>query len=116
MTLTRLVLAWGIVAGWYAVADAAVARYWPATGVTFRWKVMLVETLLLTMFAALWFGSLGHGGWWLLFLVVGALMEGPVRVRHRVGAAPGGGRPWLGAAVSIGRFVIAGGLLSWRLS
>ncbi|HEU5358084.1 MAG TPA: hypothetical protein VFU45_03105 [Gemmatimonadales bacterium] len=116
MTLTRLVLAWGVGAVWYALVDAGLGRYWPAAGVTFRPKVILAETLLLTMFAALWFGSLGHGGWWLLFLVLGALMEGPVRARHRIGAAPGGGRPWLDAAIGICRVVIAGGLLSWRLS
>lgn len=114
MTLTRFLLAWVVVAAWYALLD-------PFTGprarpLRTRIPLLAAETLLLTMFAALWFGSLGHGGWWLLFLVLGALIEGPVRLRHRSDAAPDGMRPWLKAALAVGRFVIAGGLLSWRLS
>ena len=114
MTLTRLLIAWVFVATWYALADRLFGPREPAMKV--RFKVLAAETLLLTLFAALWFASLGHGGWWLIFLVLGALMEGPVRLRHRFGAGPDGGRPWLDAVIAIGRLVIAGGLLSWRLS
>ena len=120
MTLPRLALAWIVTALWFALAHWALARrgdHRPA-----EWRLpgalgaLLFEALLLTLFAALWFQSLGHGGWWLLFLILGALMEGPVRSRHRAGIAADGGRPWFDAAVGIGRCLIAGGLLSWRLS
>jgi hypothetical protein len=49
----------------------------------------------------LWFGSLGAGGWWLVFLLLGALMEWPVR-------------SMLGVA-RIARVVAAGGVLAWTL-
>lgn len=115
MTLPRLLLAWGVVAVWFALADAGLGRVRPGTATTLRPWVILSESLLLALFAALWFGSLGHGGWWLLFLVLGALMEGPVRVRHRTEPAPGDHRPWVDALLAVARLVIAGGLLSWTL-
>ncbi len=34
-----------------------------------------VEALLFTLIAGLWFASLGHGGWWLLFGLMGLLVE-----------------------------------------
>jgi hypothetical protein len=118
MSLTRLAVAWVLVALWYGASEWIEARLgWagaPAPGP--RPGVIAGETVLLTLFAALWFGSLGHGGWWLLFLILGVLTEGPVRLRHRRGVTADGGRPWLGAAAAIVRCVIAGGLLSWRLS
>ena len=115
MTLPRLLLAWGVVAIWYALADAGLGRSRPGTPATFRPWVIVSESLLLALFSALWFGSLGHGGWWLLFLVLGALMEGPVRIRHCAVPAPGDRRPWVDALLAVARLVIAGGLLSWTL-
>lgn len=116
MTLTRLLIGWGVIAVWYAGVDAGLARYWPAAGTTFRPWIILPETLLLTLFTALWFGSLGHGGWWLLFLVLGLLLEGPVRARHRSRPVAGDAGPWYDAVLGILRLVVAGGLLSWILS
>ncbi|MGH7591692.1 MAG: hypothetical protein ACREL2_09655 [Gemmatimonadales bacterium] len=116
MTLTRLLVSWGVVAVWYAAADAGLEHFWPTVGTTFRLSVIVVEALLLTLFAALWFGSLGHGEWWLLFLVLGIFVEGPVRARHRSPSAAGDAGPWHGAVLAIARLVIAGGLLSWTLS
>lgn len=66
------------------------------------------EALLLTLFAGLWFGSLGSGGAWLLFLVVGALMEIPARLRSH----PVEGVPWKAVGVAIVRIMAAGVLLS----
>ncbi|HMU61816.1 MAG TPA: hypothetical protein PKA66_08545 [Gemmatimonadales bacterium] len=34
-----------------------------------------IEALLFTLVAGLWFASLGHGGWWLLFGLLGLLVE-----------------------------------------
>ncbi len=57
----------------------------PAGGVTggMAWPALLIEAGLLTLFAGLWFGSLGSGGAVLLFLIVGLLMEVPGRVRNQ---------------------------------
>jgi hypothetical protein len=34
-----------------------------------------IEALLFTLIAGLWFASLGHGGWWLVFGLMGLLVE-----------------------------------------
>ncbi len=66
-----------------------------------------IEAALLTLFAGLWFGSLGSGGGLTLFIVVGALMEIPSRLRQRTeGVAPW--KPMVGGVI---RIVIAGLLL-----
>lgn len=64
-----------------------------------------VEASLLSLFAALWFGSLGSGGAWLLFPLVGLLMEVPARLRH------GGPLPWKPIAGGVLRVLLAGLLL-----
>lgn len=114
--LTRLVIAWGVVAVWYGAADAGLEHFWPAVGMTLRVPIILTEALVLTLFAALWFGSLGHGEWWLLFLVLGIFVEGPVRARHFSPSTGSDIGPWRGAVLAVARLVIAGGLLSWTLS
>lgn len=73
------------------------------------------ESLLLTLFGALWFASLGAGGWWLVFALVGAISEWP---------APSGGRKGrrrlarelAGRALRVARLLAAGGILAWRLA
>ena len=65
------------------------------------------ESALLTLFAGLWFGSLGSGGVVWLFLVVGALMEIPLRLRSQ--ALPA--LPWMAVVSGIVRIVIAGWIL-----
>jgi hypothetical protein len=102
MALGRLVLAWAAVAVWLVVWSAAERRRAGGTFVTRRDAAWLGgEALLLALFGALWFGSLGAGEWWLVFLLLGALMEWPVR-------------SMLGVA-RIARVVAAGGLLAWTL-
>lgn len=103
MAFGRIALAWAIVAAWLAVWEVAERRlpgargpraahsWWPAG-----------EALLLTLLAALWFGSLGAGGWVLLFLLLGVLREWPPRTA--VGAA------------RVARVVVAGGILARMLS
>jgi hypothetical protein len=67
------------------------------------------------LLASLWFDSLGSGGWWLLFSLLGLLAAFPVRLEAIVlaGLPP---RPALRLAVLDAlRYVGAGALLAWRL-
>lgn len=121
MTLGRLTLAWLVAALWFVVADWGIRRMAGdatrpdaaarrrATG----W--IAVEGGVVTLFASLWFDSLGSGGWWLLFVLVGLLAAFPVRLQAiAVGALPA--RPTLLVAVlDTARYVGAGALLAWRL-
>ena len=65
-----------------APGPGLLSRVWP--GATF-------EALVLTLVAALWFGSLGHGGWVVLFLLLGALPAGAAWRRRRLAGAPAEG-------------------------
>jgi hypothetical protein len=116
MALSRLALAWLAVTTWLLLWELLVTRLGPArgNGRLRRTRVFLVEALLLTLFGALWFGSLGTGEWWLVFGLVGALREWP---------GPPGRRPAeefdpIGIGLSVLRVLrtmIAGGILAWRL-
>ena len=117
MTLTRVVLAWLATSAWFALAEVVLARLKGATTPTGRgpapkW-VPAVEGLLFTLFGSLWFGSFGpgRGGWILLFVLLGLLLELPVRLRDAVQRARPAG---LAAAVAIAvlRWVVAGGILA----
>ena len=67
------------------------------------------EGALLTLFAGLWFASLGAGDTPLLFLVVGALMEIPAQLKsHQVRELP-----WKLIAAGIVRIVGAGVVLGY---
>ncbi|HEX4602212.1 MAG TPA: hypothetical protein VH116_12515 [Gemmatimonadales bacterium] len=132
MTLTRLVLAWLPVALEFALVDHVGGWFdRPAAGATptdapvtggvvpaLLWRSL--EAAVVTLFASLWFDSLGHGAWWLVFLLVGLM----VSLAQGAGAsarAPGArGLPderralWWTIRETI-RYVVAGGLLAWRL-
>ena len=74
----------------------------PATGpATLAWTG--VEALVVTMIASLWFDSLGHGGWWLLFGLFGLLAT-----------SLSGRPPFISLALSVLRYVAAGAILAWR--
>lgn len=77
--------------------------------------VTLAEALVLTLFAALWFGSLGHGGWLLVFLLVGLLAHGADRgLRSALLRSPWG--PELRQlGLGLLKYLAAGALLAWRL-
>ena len=113
MSFLRLALAALAVAAWFAGWALGERRMTGGTGAP-RYGRELAEAALLTAFAALWFASLGHGGWWLLFAVLGCLVEGPVRARHRPEGAP---EPMVWRACLLGtlRFVGAGLILSLLL-
>ena len=116
MALSRLLPAWLAVTAWLVFWELLSSRLGAArgNGRLRRVRIFLVEALLLTLFGALWFGSLGIGAWWLVFGLVGALREWP---------GPGGRRPpedfdpvGIGlAALRVLRTVVAGGILAWRL-
>jgi hypothetical protein len=74
------------------------------------------ESAVLTLLAALWFGSLGHGGWVLVFLLLGLLVAGAERGMRAAFLRSGGGRvEVVGFLVGVARYVAAGALLAWRL-
>lgn len=111
MTLTRLVLAWLPVAVEFAFVAGLGGppppgrRPWMPTRAEAAWRAG--EAGLVTLFASLWFDSLGHGGWWLLFALVGALMGLP-SVRAQPPA-------WRAFALDVARYVGAGAILAWTL-
>jgi hypothetical protein len=108
MTLGRLVLAWLPVAAWFALVGWAAHRWVgvaaaPApSGATIAWTG--AEAVVATLIASLWFDSLGHGAWWLLFGLFGVLASG---FHNRP--------PFVAVILSIVRYITAGAILSWRL-
>lgn len=106
MTLVRFGL------GFLAVTALFAGIGW-ATGLRNRRNaaVLICEALVLTLLGALWFASIGKGGWILVFALVGVLASGTDRwlsavttglpLRPLI-------RPTLLATI---RYVIAGGLL-----
>jgi len=90
VTLGRLILAWLPVAALFAAAPPLGYRWGgdlppdqrPLVWSFNRWEIgwRLVEAAVVTLFASLWFDSLGAGGWWLLFLLVGLLVAFPRRL------------------------------------
>jgi hypothetical protein len=120
MTLLRLVLGWAAVTLWFVVfelVEQRLAGLAPAEGKKLRagWKVYVADALLLTLFAGLWFASLGHGGWVLLFLMTGLLVEGPARFRDGSGTIDFSGKGIVRLLLGLVRIVGAGGILAWRL-
>jgi hypothetical protein len=106
VTLGRILVACGAVAAWlllWLVVERRLVRTRPPprsrtrSGGHDAWWV-LGEALLLTLLAALWYGSLGAGMAWLVFLLVGGLMAWPVRT--------------VAGAARVARVLVAGVLLS----
>ena len=106
MTLLRLALAFAAITvlfvGWEWGAGRRDRRTAAAAA---------VEAGVLTLFAGLFFGSLGHRGWPLVFLLVGLLASGKDRW---LGARSRGPlRPLaIATALTTVRYVIAGGVLA----
>lgn len=78
--------------------------------------VVLAEAGVVTLFAALWFGSLGHGGWWLVFVLLGALVAGAERGLRSALLRSAFGPELRPFAFGVARYLLAGALLAWRLS
>jgi hypothetical protein len=126
MSLTRIVVGWLLVwvmfLFWEAL-EARILRVASSEGAGPHERAPMlrrppgayfIEALLLALIAGLWFGSLGHGGWMLLFGLLGLLVEwtGWMRIAGEV-------EPPLPALVHIvlggARGVAAGGLLAFAL-
>jgi len=127
VTLGRLVVAWLVVAIWFyaslvvsffilaAALRLAGLRSWlgniPRS--LLYWRP--IEAAVLTLFASLWFDSLGPGEWWLVFLLVGILVTVPMQLNNLR-------EPYWKvtfAATEVGelmRYLVAGALLAWCLS
>jgi hypothetical protein len=125
VTLGRLLLAWLPVAALFVLAppvgyawnDAAADRavVWSFNRWELGWR--LAEAGIVTLFASLWFDSLGAGGWWLLFFLVGLLVAFPRRLVMWRHVEPPRRRHLLAhAGLDVARYVAAGALLAWRLS
>ena len=110
MALSRLLLGWALVTVWLVGWDL-IAR---GGGADRRLAILAGgEALLLTLFGALWLGSLGAGAWWLVFGLVAALREWPSGGEPPPGARARAARPL--RVVRMLRTLAAGGILAWRL-
>jgi len=112
VTLTRLIVAWLVVAAWFMAAALGAARILqtaPPTAPALWWRA--AEAFVATLLGSLWFASLGHGEWWLVFFLVGALVtlaEAPARETDRRTTL-------MVACANVARYVVAGAILAWRL-
>jgi hypothetical protein len=133
VTLTRLVLAWLPVAvefalvdrvsEWFARAaasDAPAEAPWSGgVGLALVWRSL--EAAVVTLFASLWFDSLGHGAWWLVFLLVGlmvSLAQGAAASARAPGPRESAGTHRDAVRWTVRetiRYVLAGSILAWRL-
>jgi hypothetical protein len=77
-----MVVGWVVVLGWLVLWAEVERRHGTGPPLDRAALTSLAgEAVVLTLFSALWFGSLGAGGWWLVFVLVGALREWPLRSR-----------------------------------
>jgi len=137
VTLGRLVLAWLPVALVFVVVGGLGKRFYSAGAgepsdewtrrekfwVLTWWDILWrsLEAAAVTLFASLWFDSLGHGGWWLLFSLLGLI----VSLAQLQGATTSvAGTPegtWrrrealIRAIRDVARYLLAGAILAWRL-
>jgi len=74
--------------------------------------VTAAEATVLALFAALFFGSLGHGGWWLVFPLIGVLASGRDRWLAPGASALGTKALVRATLLTATRYLLVGGLLS----
>lgn len=124
MSLGRIVVAFVLVATLFNVMGWVQTRRQPDVRGAPRGRprlgrpaiaVLTAEALVLTLLGALWFGSLGYGGWVLVFLFVGALATG---AEGWIGALSAGSpvrTEMRRLALGLVKYLLAGALLAWRL-
>lgn len=119
MALSEVALGWLLVAAWFLAWEVVAARLERGSNAG-GWlrapaQVYVAESLLLTLFGALWFASLGSGGWVIMFALLGLLMEwpGPLRAGHRNEIPPG--RRARATLAGVLRVIGAGAILWWRM-
>lgn len=111
MAFARVVAGWGAILVvfllWQLLEHRAQSRPEPVQLVLRReLRTLAIEAGLLALLAGLWFASLGGGAGWLVFLLVGLLVECPAALR--VSGASGQPVAWLPLAGRVGRVVVAG--------
>lgn len=112
MTLTRLTLAWAVVVPIFLVSGwLASGRKLNAAAIL----VLLAEALACTLLAGLWFASLGSGGWWLVFGLVGLIAGGAERGLQAAVLRSAASREALGTLGGAARYLVAGAVLAWLL-
>jgi hypothetical protein len=116
MPLTSVLLGWIVVIAWFIGWELLASRL-ERGGRLLRaplW-VFAGEAFAVTLLGALWFGSLGAGGWPLVFGLLGFAVEWPLRLRSggKVVFSPKRLLPVVGGIV---RLLGAGALLAWRLA
>ena len=112
MSLVRVSVAFALVAVLFlAAAWAFRGRHLNGAAVL----VCLGESAVLTLLAGLWFGSIGSGGWPLVFVLVGMLVAGSERGLRSAFLRSFGRAELAGFVVDVARYAAAGGLLAWRL-
>lgn len=116
MPFARVVIGWiAVVLIWLAWREAEFRRAGSReiTAIRSPLQPLLIEAALFTLFAALWFGSLGSGGGYILFPLLGVLIELPGRLRQRAAGVP---IAWSATVVAILRIAIPGILLGFILA
>lgn len=81
MPFARIVVGWLVVVAVFLAWREIQFRSAGAGSSRAALRPLLIEAALLVLFAALWFGSLGSGGGYILFPLLGALIELPPRLR-----------------------------------
>lgn len=112
MTFARVLAGWAVVMVFFVTWRETERRLRGTPGgagpaIRAALPAIAIEAMLLTLFAGLWFGSLGSGGAVLLFALVGALMEIPSRLRSH----PVGELPWKPVVGGVVRVTVAGVIL-----
>jgi hypothetical protein len=108
VALSRLVLAWLGTLALFLLAEVATGRR----------PVVLTnaaQSLLLTLLGSLWFASLGTGAWWLIFLLMGGLMELSAAAGEGKRAKQRERRELAAHGLGVARVLAAGGWLAWQL-
>ena len=102
MSLGRIAVAWLAVAAWLLAWQWVERRAGGCGRIPAREAAEVAgEAVVVTLFGALWFASLGAGAWWLVFVLVGTLREWPPLTRR--------------GALRILRVIGAGAVLAWLL-